>query len=144
MKYKPKYEYIFDEITYKLPFKVSYGRWYKPENIREVFINALIQKQTVWCTIFGEDKHERHCIVEFNLSEVTYHEEGFTSLLGSTGPCFTCGMEDSTYSFADYGRTWAFTMEELLTKENYNDTKRARKLHGEELEAFEYYFGEEI
>ena len=146
MRNKKRVTYIFDNITYSLPFGIKYdSEICQPQTIREVFINALIQRQTVWVTGYGQDKHEPHFITEIELYKVTYYEEGFTSSLGSTGPCFVYvwgwpGPDFNVYSLADYGKTWAFTKEELITKENYEANKR---VHKDKLEDFDYFFKEE-
>lgn len=140
--YKYDCKYVFDGINYRLPFGISYhSELGQPQTIKEVFINALMQKQTIWGTGYGQDKHEPYFITEIELSSVTYYEEGFTSSLGSTGPCFTYvwggpGPDYNVYSLADYGKTWAFTKEELITEENKKailESEDLNKYH-EELE----------
>lgn len=100
-----------------LPF--DYFHYYE-NTTEEAFLNALIQKKFVYLNLFDFCGGQ---IYRVSTERIIYFKNGFKSKLGSTGPCFMYiwgfpGPDYDIFSFEDYGKTWAFTKEELIKKES--------------------------
>ena len=75
-------------------------------------ITKLLHSKTIWGTLWGNPKTQKHGLVEIKISNIVYceRENERVQLLYSIG-CYASDI--ISYYLDEYGLTWAFTKEEL-------------------------------
>ena len=79
-------------------------------------ITKLLQAREIYATIYGMDKSKDKI-----LAIATKDIDGYVEDWYGKGPALIYiwgwpGPDGNTYLFSDYGRTWAFTKEEMENK----------------------------